>query len=128
MITATQGLRIANWLADQPDLTQVQNDIADLLAEYMNAPVQVENYLTNPKGCPHTWQPLSFRFETQLLDPEGRVIVRQPDTNEAKVYMVCMRCAQWTYITTSFCGWQQYGSAHRQELREQDTDTEQETP
>lgn len=82
-----------------------------------------EQYLTNPQDCPHTWQPLSFRFETQLLDAAGRVLIRQPDMDEAKVYCVCMSCAQWTYITTSFTGSQQYGSAHRAELREQEEST-----
>jgi hypothetical protein len=47
---------------------------------------------------PHRWQPLSFRFETQLLDGEGRIIIRQPDLHEANIYVVCMECNTWTYI------------------------------
>ncbi len=39
----------------------------------------------------HDWTPLSFVFETQLLDEDGRVRVRQPATDHAKVYCVCMK-------------------------------------
>ena len=52
----------------------------------------------------HQWQPISFRFETQLLDQDGRVIVRQPHTEEGRVYCVCMRCHKHTYIVTSWAG------------------------
>lgn len=50
----------------------------------------------------HKWEPLSFVFETQLLDPEGRVRVRQPAIDEGRVYCVCMRCHQHTYIVTKW--------------------------
>ncbi len=52
----------------------------------------------------HEWQPLSFVFETQLLDAEGRVNVRQPDTQRGRVYCVCMKCHQHTYIVTRWAG------------------------
>lgn len=52
----------------------------------------------------HDWQPLSFVFETQLLDRDGRVAVRQPDTDKGRVYCVCMRCHQHTYIVTKWVG------------------------
>jgi hypothetical protein len=50
------------------------------------------------KECQHKWQPCSFRFETQLLDREGRVVIRQPELHNARVYCVCMKCRSWTYI------------------------------
>jgi hypothetical protein len=52
----------------------------------------------------HEWQPLSFVFESQVLDPEGRVHIRQPDTDNARVYCVCMKCYTHTYITTEWIG------------------------
>lgn len=48
----------------------------------------------------HTWTPISFVFETQLLDDEGRVLTRQPDTKNARVYCVCMKCHKHTYIVS----------------------------
>lgn len=50
----------------------------------------------------HPWQPISFVFESQLLDRDGRVQVRMPDVKKGRVYCVCMRCHQHTYIET---GW-----------------------
>lgn len=53
----------------------------------------------------HVWQPLSFVFETQLLDNMGRYIIRrQPDIDEGRVYCVCMRCHKHTYIVTKWVG------------------------
>lgn len=54
---------------------------------------------------PHRWQPLSFVFESQLLDDSGRVIIRQPSTEEGRVYVVCMRCHSHTYIVTEWVGY-----------------------
>ena len=48
----------------------------------------------------HRWQPVSFRFETQLLDKDGRVQIRQPDLREGRVYVVCMECFTHTYVET----------------------------
>ncbi len=70
-------------------------------------------YIANPKKCPHKWQPISMVFETQLLDPQGRVMVRQPDADKAKVYMVCLGCAQHTYMETSWANYRLYGSGDR---------------
>lgn len=56
-------------------------------------------------GEPHQWQPLSFRFESQLLDSDGRVLIRQPGIPEAQVYCVCMRCRGWTYVVTEWVGY-----------------------
>lgn len=56
-------------------------------------------------GMPHRWQPLSFRFEKQLLDDQGRVIVRQPDLREANIYVVCMECNTWTYVVAEWAGY-----------------------
>jgi hypothetical protein len=53
----------------------------------------------------HQWQPLSFVFETQMLDPQGRVIVRQPSIDEARVYAVCMPCRSHTYVVTAWVGY-----------------------
>ena len=52
----------------------------------------------------HEWQPLSFVFETQLLDGEGRVLIRQPDIDRARVYVVCMKCHKHSYIETEWAG------------------------
>jgi hypothetical protein len=51
------------------------------------------------------WIPLSFVFETQLLDPNGRVQIRQPNTDKGRVYCVCMGCHQHTYIETKWAGY-----------------------
>lgn len=52
----------------------------------------------------HEWQPVSFRFETQLLDGEGRVQIRQPDIEEARVFFICMKCRGWTYGVFDWVG------------------------
>ncbi|MEU7403825.1 hypothetical protein [Streptomyces sp. NPDC044948] len=65
----------------------------------------------SPGDCPkapdgkHRWQPLSFVFETQLLDQDGRVLVRQPTIDGGRVYAVCMPCRSHTYIETSWVGY-----------------------
>lgn len=69
--------------------------------------------LHTPDGCDHDWQPVSFRFETQLLDQHGRVMVRQPDIEEGRVYLVCLLCACYTYIDTQFVGFRLEGSMDR---------------
>lgn len=56
-------------------------------------------------GAEHSWQPVSFRFETQLLDDSGRVQIRQPDLHEGRVYLVCMDCHSHTYIQTTWVGY-----------------------
>lgn len=53
----------------------------------------------------HQWQPLSFVFETQLLDRLGRVEVRQPDLEQGRVYAVCLPCRSHTYIETAWVGY-----------------------
>jgi hypothetical protein len=66
-------------------------------------------------GETHKWQPLSFVFETQLLDPHGRVQIRQPAIQEGRVYCVCMGCAHHTYIETDWVGYYLGGSEHGKE-------------
>jgi hypothetical protein len=56
-------------------------------------------------GGEHHWQPVSFVFETQLLDDAGRVRVRQPDIKEGRVYVVCMACRTHTYVVTERAGY-----------------------
>ena len=56
-------------------------------------------------GGEHRWQPVSFRFETQLLDGDGRVRIRQPDLQEGRVYVVCMECRTHTYVVTEWAGY-----------------------
>lgn len=56
-------------------------------------------------GAEHRWQPVSFVFETQLLDKDGRVQIRQPDLTEGRVYCVCMECFAHTYIETEWAGY-----------------------
>lgn len=55
-------------------------------------------------GQGHRWQPVSFVFETQLLDGEGRVRVRQPALEDGRVYVVCMECRSHTYVLTEWAG------------------------
>lgn len=57
-------------------------------------------------GEPHRWQPLSFVFETQLLDDQGRVQIRQPALHDGRVYVVCMECRCHTYVITEWAGFQ----------------------
>lgn len=56
-------------------------------------------------GSEHNWQPLSFVFESQLLDGAGRVVIRQPAIHEGRVYVVCMGCHSHTYIQTTWVGY-----------------------
>lgn len=55
--------------------------------------------------CKHKWEPISFTFETQLLDKDGRVLIRQPDLTSAKVFCVCMKCLSHSYIETGWIGY-----------------------
>lgn len=56
-------------------------------------------------GGEHNWQPVSFVFESQLLDDQGRVLIRQPGINEGRVYVVCMQCRAHTYVVTEWVGY-----------------------
>lgn len=53
----------------------------------------------------HRWQPVSFVFESQLLDGEGRVVIRQPDIKQGRVYVVCLHCRTHTYVETEWAGY-----------------------
>lgn len=53
----------------------------------------------------HDWEPCSFVFESQLLDREGRVLIRQPDIEEARVYFICMKCRGYTYGVFNWVGY-----------------------
>lgn len=57
-----------------------------------------------PRKHVHKWIPLSFVFETQLLDDRGRVQIRQPDLKKGRVFCVCMGCHKHTYIETEWLG------------------------
>lgn len=76
----------------------------------------IGKHLADPKACPHDWQPVSFVFEIQLLGHEGRVEIRQPDTEAGQVYLVCLGCAQHTYIETSWAQYRLEGSPDRKEV------------
>ncbi len=71
------------------------------------------------RNCKHKWQPLSFVFESQRLDALGRVVMRQPDLNQARVYCVCMKCLAHTYYTTAWAGFSLHGP---DELEKEDRD------
>lgn len=64
----------------------------------------VDSALCN-NGKPHGWQPLSFVFETQMLDDHGRVVMRQPAIQDARVYAVCMGCYTYTYLVAEWTGY-----------------------
>lgn len=68
------------------------------------------NSLNAPRKCPHEWESVSMVFETQILDGDGRVRIRQPDLDEGRVYFICRLCACHTYMTTQWIGWRMYGS------------------
>jgi hypothetical protein len=53
----------------------------------------------------HEWQPVSFVFESQLLDSEGRVLIRQPSIDAGRVYCVCVPCGLHTYLVTRWAGY-----------------------
>jgi hypothetical protein len=55
-------------------------------------------------GLAHRWQPLSFVFESQLLDGDGRVLIRQPAIEDGRVYVVCLGCNSHTYVVTEWAG------------------------
>lgn len=63
-------------------------------------------------GEDHTWKPLSFVFEGQLLDAHGRINIRQPNTTAAKVYCVCLGCRSWTYVEADWVGYYLGGPEH----------------
>lgn len=46
------------------------------------------------RKCKHKWQPIQMVMEYDT----------QPDTNNAKVYCVCMKCCAYTYIVTAWAG------------------------
>lgn len=58
--------------------------------------------------CKHKWQPLTFRFESDVLMPDAsgalRPAIRQPSTVSGRVYCVCMKCASHTYVATQWIG------------------------
>ncbi len=57
------------------------------------------------RKCNHDWKPVSFVFESQLLDKDGRVQIRQPDLTNGRVYCVCMKCCGHTHIETGYIGY-----------------------
>lgn len=70
----------------------------------------VDGVILAPSDCSHDWQPVSMVFESQLLDGDGRVLIRQPDIDEGRVFLVCLQCASHTYVSTSWVGFRLYGS------------------
>ena len=66
-------------------------------------------------GSDHRWQPVSFVFESQLLDREGRVLIRQPDLEGGRVYVVCMECRSHTYVATEWAGFRLYGAGETED-------------
>ena len=73
--------------------------------------------LANPQECDHAWQPVTFVFETEVMQQgEGtdyKPFIRQPDCDKGSVYCVCMACASHTYIETSFIQYKLDGSTSR---------------
>lgn len=59
------------------------------------------------KKCRHKWQPVQLRMETELLYTEGTTIradIRQPDTVQARVFVVCLKCLSWSYYDLGYAG------------------------
>lgn len=72
--------------------------------------MEISITLDRPRDCSHNWTPVSFAFETQLLDSNGRVMVRQPDLELGRVYFICVGCASHTYMSTSWVGYRMLGA------------------
>jgi hypothetical protein len=53
----------------------------------------------------HRWQPVSFVFESQLLDDRGRIQIRQPDISKGRCYLICLGCNSHTYVETEWAGY-----------------------
>lgn len=80
------------------------------MSQRADAPRVVNGETVHPRKCRHAWKPAGMVFETQLLDGDGRVIIRQPDLDTGRVYLVCLLCASHTYMSTSWTGYRLYGS------------------
>ncbi|WP_433426285.1 hypothetical protein ACQP1V_43205 (plasmid) [Microtetraspora malaysiensis] len=74
-------------------------------------------------GQPHAWKPVSFVFETQLLDKDGRVLVRQPAITAGRVYLVCLGCCSHTYAETDWVGYTLGGPERRDPTLMDEEDT-----
>lgn len=77
--------------------------------------MEIDPRCSDRTTCEHRWQPVSFRFETQLLDVEGRVLVRQPAMDHGRVYVACLLCASHSYMSTRWVGHRMYGSEDESE-------------
>lgn len=71
---------------------------------------EIDGKINDPAECEHKWEAVSMVFETQLLDPQGRVAIRQPDPKTGRVYLVCLACASHTYMSTSWIRYRLHGS------------------
>jgi len=54
-------------------------------------------------NCEHCWQPVSMVFERELWR-DGRLVIRQPDLNYGRVYLVCLKCRSYTYAEVGWAG------------------------
>jgi hypothetical protein len=70
--------------------------------------------LRNPDRCAHTWIPVSIEPTHEVRGNNGQWYPAQgPDIEQARVHVVCVRCATWTYLNTAWAGWQLEGSMTR---------------
>lgn len=112
------------WVADGPDRNWEKCGHPGCGA-HRHRPLRNDNATRCPytPNGEHQWQPLSFVFETQLLDGSGRVVVRQPDLEKGRVYAVCMPCRSHTYVETAWVGYY-LGYPFMEEEQEHYADTE----
>lgn len=53
----------------------------------------------------HVWEPISFVFESECIDPTtGRLAWRTPDLHAARVYSICRKCRGYTYEVFDWVG------------------------
>lgn len=68
----------------------------------------------NPDKCHHRWQPVVLETVGRYWREDGSYYeTDQPHMEEAKVWLVCLRCASHTYMSTAWAGVQLVGSMHR---------------
>lgn len=113
------------WVSDSPDRTW-EKCAHTGCNRRRHRPLRDTDATTCPRtpDGKHQWQPLSFVFETQLLDASGRVLIRQPDLDKGRVYAVCMPCRSHTYVETAWVGYYLGYPFLEEEQEHYDGDTE----
>lgn len=68
----------------------------------------------DPGKCHHRWHPVVLETTSRYWREDGTFYdVDQPHLENARVYLVCLKCATHTYMSTAWAGVQLEGSMHR---------------